>query len=171
MGQAVARSQDAKMAGRKTVARSWRIRLGAKRAEGQVTMTVTPPNPSTSALTRRCLSRAVLQTSALLMLIIGFVLSASTARAAATPPGVRLAAAAQLDGKININTATADQLRLLPGVGPATAAKILAYRIRRPFGHATHLLRIKGIGRKTFGAIRRFITVEGETTLHVPADP
>ena len=71
-----------------------------------------------------------------------------------------------LEGQININEASSDKLQLLPGVGPATADKILRYRERRPFRHPSHVMRIKGIGRKTFARLRPYIVVEGETTLH-----
>jgi competence protein ComEA len=72
-----------------------------------------------------------------------------------------------LEGRINLNTATAAELELLPGVGPATAEKIIAYRERYTFRSITHLMRIKGIGRKRFEAMRPYLAVEGETTLHV----
>jgi len=109
--------------------------------------------------------------AALAVSVLLGVFSSPTTALAAPPPGSPAARIARqnLDGKININTATGEQLKLLPGVGPATAAKILAYRIRRPFAHPTHLLRISGIGRKTFNAMRRYVAVEGETTLHVPS--
>lgn len=95
------------------------------------------------------------------------VFGGGTAHAALPVPAAMLASA--LEGQINLNTATAEQLQLLPGVGPATAAKIIAYRERRPFRAITHLMRIEGIGRKRFEAVRRYLTVEGETTLRVAA--
>lgn len=135
-------------------------------------MTATFPKTTIALLVRRSLSRTTLHTSVLLAMLFGVAMASTQAQAApAAHELLTTANALQLDGKININTASSDELRLLPGVGPATAAKILAYRIRRPFGHPTHLLRIKGIGRKTFNTMRRYLTVEGETTLHVPADP
>lgn len=70
-----------------------------------------------------------------------------------------------LEGKININTASAAELELLPGVGPATAARIIDYREARPFKERNQIMRIKGIGQKTFAKIKDYLIVEGETTL------
>lgn len=72
-----------------------------------------------------------------------------------------------LEGQLNMNTATEKQWELLPGIGPATAKKLVAYRNRQPFKEPMNLMRIKGIGRKTFNACKPFLTVKGETTLHV----
>ncbi|MFO7562763.1 MAG: helix-hairpin-helix domain-containing protein [Enhygromyxa sp.] len=71
----------------------------------------------------------------------------------------------QLEGQININTASAAQLELLPGVGPATAKRIMDYRKDHPFQQRNHIMRIKGIGQKTFAKMKDFLVVEGETTL------
>jgi competence protein ComEA len=79
-------------------------------------------------------------------------------------------AAPELAGTININTATAAELDLLPGVGPSIAAKVLAYRESRSFGDVTHLLRVKGIGRKTFKKLKPFLTTDGATTLRVAGE-
>ncbi len=75
--------------------------------------------------------------------------------------------AIQLEGTININTANQEQLELLPGVGPSTAQKILAYREKRPFKEVIHIMRIKGIGRKTYQKLKPFLSVKGPTTLRV----
>jgi competence protein ComEA len=80
-------------------------------------------------------------------------------------------AAPALEGQININTATVEQLELLPGVGPAMAQKILEYRKNKPFQETNHIVRIKGIGPKTFAKMKQYLTLKGDTTLReVPKD-
>jgi competence protein ComEA len=69
-----------------------------------------------------------------------------------------------VDGVINLNTAAPDVLGLLPGIGPAKAAQIVAYRKRRPFRTVDELVRIKGIGRKMVRAMRVHLAVAGPTT-------
>jgi comEA protein len=70
-----------------------------------------------------------------------------------------------LDGQVNINTASAAELELLPGVGPAIAQRIVDYRKEHPFKERNQIMRVKGIGQKTFAKIKDYLTVEGETTL------
>ena len=81
--------------------------------------------------------------------------------------GARFDAAVTLEGVININTASADQLELLPGIGPAIAKKIVNYREEHPFKARNNIMRIKGIGKKTFNNMKDFLVVEGDTTLRV----
>lgn len=71
----------------------------------------------------------------------------------------------RLEGRINLNTASEKELELLPGVGPSTARKIVAYRAKHPFKDTLHVMRIKGIGRKTYNEMKPFLALEGETTL------
>ncbi len=71
----------------------------------------------------------------------------------------------ELSGKININEASQKELELLPGIGPSTAKKLVEYRSKQKFAEPIHIMRIKGIGRKTFDAIKPFLTTEGPTTL------
>jgi len=61
---------------------------------------------------------------------------------------------------VNINTATADELDTLPGVGPATAERIITYRSKRKFRKTRDIKRVKGIGKATFKRLKAKITVE-----------
>lgn len=65
-------------------------------------------------------------------------------------------------GKININSATADDLDSLPGIGPTKAQAIIDYRNQNgPFRAIDDLLNVPGIGQKTLDTIRDQITVIG----------
>jgi competence protein ComEA len=82
--------------------------------------------------------------------------------AAAVP--VTAAEAKNSDNVVNINTATAAELSLLPGVGPSKARAIIKYRGKHQFKKIEEILRVKGIGRKSFKAMRPYLTVNGPTT-------
>jgi competence protein ComEA len=61
---------------------------------------------------------------------------------------------------ININTATVDELDSLPGVGPTTAQKIVAYRdLNGPFTKIEDIVNVPGIGPATFDDMKSLITV------------
>ncbi len=74
--------------------------------------------------------------------------------------------APELDGQVNLNTANQAQLDLLPGIGPAMAQKIIDYRASKPFTETVQLIRIKGIGRKTFDKLKPLVSIKGDNTLH-----
>lgn len=63
-------------------------------------------------------------------------------------------------GKVNINTATLEELQTLNGVGPVTAEKILAYREKSgPFQKIEDLKEVDGIGDKTFDKLKDEIMI------------
>ena len=63
--------------------------------------------------------------------------------------------------KININTASAEELAQLKGIGPSHAAKIVAYREKNgPFKMPEELMQVSGIGQKTFDTNQELIIVE-----------
>ena len=70
-----------------------------------------------------------------------------------------------LEGVVNINTASHEQLELLPGIGPGKSKAIVAYRVKKPFKDPRLLVRVKGIGRKTLNRILPYLVVKGATTL------
>lgn len=77
-----------------------------------------------------------------------------------------VAADAGSDGVVNINTASQDQLELLPRVGPKVAERIVAFRdANGGFESVEELTAVKGIGDATLERLRPFVTTQGETTL------
>ncbi len=64
---------------------------------------------------------------------------------------------AQPGSPIDLNTATAAELEALPGIGPKTAAAIIA---GRPYSVIEDLLRVKGIGDATLEKLRPYVTVK-----------
>lgn len=71
------------------------------------------------------------------------------------------------DGKkVNINSADASQLALLPRVGPSIAQRIVEYRKQNgPFKKPEDLLLVRGIGDKTYELLKPYVATAGETTL------
>lgn len=85
--------------------------------------------------------------------------------ARAAPAAGAAAAARSSEGVVNLNDASEDELTLLPGIGPGKAHAIAEHRHGHPFHHVDELTKVKGIGRKTFGRLRPYITTAGPTTL------
>jgi competence protein ComEA len=64
------------------------------------------------------------------------------------------------DGRININTASLAELDTLPGVGPATAQKIIDYRQQNgSFGSIEDIMKVSGIGQAKFDNMKDKITI------------
>jgi len=69
-------------------------------------------------------------------------------------------------GVVNINSADATQLSLLPRVGAKAAERIIAYRTEHgPFKKTSDLMQVKGIGAKTYERMAQYLSVDGKTTL------
>lgn len=85
--------------------------------------------------------------------------SPASPQSGGSPPG---RSASSRDPRININTATLQDLETIKGIGPAKAQKIIDYRNQHGrFSSVDDLLHVSGIGSKTLASIRDFITVGG----------
>ena len=72
----------------------------------------------------------------------------------------------QPSGVVNINTASSEELELLPRVGPALAGRIIEFReANGPFQTVDEILAVKGIGESSFEKLEPFIVTSGATTL------
>jgi len=69
-------------------------------------------------------------------------------------------------GVININTADAAQLSLLPRVGMKAAQRIVDYRTQHGrFQKTTDIMQVKGFGDKSYERLSAYIVVDGQSTL------
>ena len=84
----------------------------------------------------------------------------AAAFAAETPTG------ATPEGVVNINTADAAQLALLPRVGMKAAQRIVDYRTQHGrFQRPTDIMQVKGFGDKSYERLSSYISVDGQSTL------
>ena len=117
---------------------------------------------------------AIVITAAFLALAAGWQLGtrhrapAFSVTTEAALPARQAAAAVETESepeteKVNINTADAETLKTLSGVGDALAERIIAYRdAHGPFERAEDIMLVSGIGQKTYEANLERITVETE---------
>ena len=75
----------------------------------------------------------------------------------------------RIEGVININTATLEQLTLLPRIGLKKARMIVEQRKRKPFQNPRDITRVKGIGHKTYLRLKPFLTTTTPTKLNPPS--
>ena len=69
------------------------------------------------------------------------------------------AAGSTAETKVNVNSATANELDALPGIGPATAAAIVRARTAKPFASAEELQTRGLVSPKVFADLRDLVTV------------
>jgi competence protein ComEA len=95
--------------------------------------------------------------------IAAIALSATSmnAQGSATPTKTVATAAAP----VNLNTATAEQLATIPGVGAKTAERIIEYRQKNgAFKKVEDLMNVSGVGEKSFLKMKPLITVAAAKT-------
>jgi competence protein ComEA len=100
------------------------------------------------------------------------------ASARADPPAdASTAVTAPVDALlVDLNTAGASELEQLPGIGPARAQAIMAFRAAHGgFTQVSQLMRIKGIGRAMLRKLRPFVTIAakpaGDSSAAMRASP
>ncbi len=92
--------------------------------------------------------------------ILGFIMGISTVALAAST------------GKVNINTATADELASLQKIGPKISEKIIEYRKKNgAFEKPEDIMKVSGIGTKIYELNKERIVVDktSETSMQMPA--
>jgi competence protein ComEA len=81
--------------------------------------------------------------------------------------GAPAQAAEEIQGVVNVNTATAAELEMLPGIGASRAKAVIEAReAKGGFKSLDDLLAVKGIGEASLAKLRPHLTLEGKTTVH-----
>ncbi len=71
----------------------------------------------------------------------------------------------KLTGVVNVNTASAAELEMLPGIGASRAKAVIEAReAKGGFKSLDDLLAVKGIGEASLAKLRPHLTLEGKTT-------
>jgi competence protein ComEA len=93
----------------------------------------------------RSTSKNILKIALIGLLVLGFFVPAASG-----------------SDKVNINTADKEQLVTLKFIGDALAERIIEYRQEHPFQAPEDIMKVKGVGEKTFETNKERIIVKDE---------
>ena len=94
-------------------------------------------------------------------LLLGFLLGAFVGRNYVKGDVLVMFEGSEEIGKINLNTATLDELKMIPGFGDTTVQRIIDYRVRKGrFRAVDDLMNISGITAEKLEQIRHMLVVE-----------
>ena len=96
----------------------------------------------------------------ILTIVLALGLIPATVNAQTGVPKTAKATATAPAAPVNLNTATVAQLDALPGIGKATADRIVEYRQKNGgFKKAEELMNVRGVGEKNFLKLKTMVTV------------
>ncbi len=91
-----------------------------------------------------------------------------TALTLAAPVGAATSPARpRVTGVVNLNTATPEQLKMLPGVKDKAVAEIIAHRAKHPFTRPEELVKVKGFSKKRYQRVKPYVSVHGDSTIRM----
>ncbi|MBU1219922.1 helix-hairpin-helix domain-containing protein [Myxococcota bacterium] len=71
----------------------------------------------------------------------------------------------EISGQVNINTAPASKLRIVPGIGKKKADLIIQYRAKKQFTNISELRKLRGFSAKMMSKIGKYLKTSGNTDI------